>query len=83
MDRLHRILTETEMTASTVEWIHLDSAAPDALRVGDVVSAAAGGLPTYRVVALSEARAWIWDEDHRAVREAPINQLYWKMATNA
>lgn len=67
------------MTETAVEWIHLDLAAPDALKVGDVVSAAAGGLPTYRIVALADQQAWVRDDDHAAVRPMPINRLHWKI----
>lgn len=71
--------TQTMLTGPAIEWIHLDHAAPDALRVGDVVSAAAGGLPTYRVVALADQQAWVRDDDHAATRLVPINRLHWKM----
>ncbi len=67
------------MTETAVEWIHLDLAAPDALRVGDVVSAAAGGLPAYRVVALADQQAWVRDDDHAAIRLLPISRLHWKI----
>jgi hypothetical protein len=69
------------MTGSAIEWIHLDLAAPDALRVGDVVSAAAGGLPTYRIVALAEQEAWVHDDDHAAIRLLPINRMHWKIGS--
>ncbi len=66
------------MTEPAVEWVHLDLAAPDALQVGDVVSADAGGLPTYRVVALADQQAWVRD-DQAAVRLLPISRLHWKI----
>ena len=71
--------TETDMTESAIEWVHLDLAAPNALQVGDVVSAAAGGLPTYRVVALADQQAWVRDDDHAAIRLLPISRLHWKI----
>jgi hypothetical protein len=67
------------MTAPHIEWIHLD--APEALGVGDIVSAAAGGLPIYHVVALADRGAWVREEDHAAVRLVPIRQLHWKAAS--
>jgi len=73
------------MTASAIEWVHLDLDAPHALRVGDVVSAAAGGLPTYRIVALADdgtgGQAWVRDDDHAAVRLLPISRLHWKIGS--
>ena len=68
------------MTQSPVEWIHLDFAAPDAVRVGDVVSADAGGLPTYRVIGLAERQVWVRDEVRAATRWLPLERLHWKMA---
>ena len=68
------------MTEPAIEWIHLDLTAPDALKVGDVVSAAAGGLPTYRVVALADRQAWVRDDDHAEVRLLPISRVHWKIA---
>jgi hypothetical protein len=69
--------TETDMTASPIEWIHLE---PAALRVGDRVSAAAGGLPTYRVLAVDDHEAWVRDDDHAATRLLPLRRLHWKVA---
>jgi hypothetical protein len=66
------------MTADRIEWIHLDRSAPDALRVGDLVSAAAGGLPTYRVVAVSDQQAVVREETRGASLVLPIGKLHWK-----
>lgn len=71
--------SETDMTTAQIEWIYLDR---DALRVGDLVSAAAGGLPTYRVVALAGREAWVRDEDHAATRLVPLGSLRWKAAAS-
>ena len=64
------------MSTVQIEWMHLDGAA--ALGVGDIVSAAAGGLPIYRVVALAGPEAWVQDDDHAAVRRLPLNRLHWR-----
>jgi hypothetical protein len=69
------------MSQSRVEWVHLDTAAPDALCVGDRVSSAAGGMPTYRVIALAERQAWVRDELRAAVQWLPLSRLHWKIAT--
>lgn len=68
------------MSPSRVEWIHLDASAPDALRVGDVVSAAAGGLPIYQVVALADRQAWVREETRPEIRLLPLGRLHWKIA---
>jgi hypothetical protein len=68
------------MSQSRIEWVHLDAAAPDALRVGDLVSAAAGGMPTYRVIALAERQAWVRDELRAVAQWLPLSRLHWKIA---
>jgi hypothetical protein len=68
------------MSQSPVEWIHLDVAAPDALSIGDLVSADAGGLPTYRVIALAERQVFLRDEARAASQWLPLSRLHWKMA---
>jgi hypothetical protein len=67
------------MSPSRIEWVHLDSEAPGAVHVGDVVSAAAGGLPIYRIVALADRQAWVSDEAHAQVRLLPLGAMHWKM----
>jgi len=42
-----------------VEWTARDHTAPEPVIVGDVVSAEAGGMPIYRVLALESGRAWV------------------------
>ena len=68
-----------KMTEPSIEWVHLDPAAPDALQIGDVVSADAGGLPIYRIVALEDRQAWVRDEQHSALRLLSIQGLHWKI----
>ena len=64
------------MSTAQIEWMHLDGVG--ALRIGDIVSAAAGGLPIYRVVALAGPEAWVQDDDHAAVRRLPLSRLHWR-----
>ena len=50
-------------------------------RVGDLVSADAGGMPIYRIVALDEGRAWLAGQAGAAeVREASLSRFCWKAA---
>jgi hypothetical protein len=74
-----------DMTANRIEWIHLDRAAVGALQVGDLVSAAAGGLPTYRVVAVAVAdqQALVREEVRGASLVMPLGKLYWKAVSAA
>jgi hypothetical protein len=66
-----------------VDWIFVDSATPDSVRVGDLVSADAGGLPTYRILALQDGRAWLRDEEHKSDLISPLGRFRWKAALSA
>ena len=59
-----------------IDWQYLDNDV--AVRVGDTISAAAGGLPIYRVMAISNGRVWLKDEDNDADRVMPLNAFHWK-----
>ena len=61
---------------SAVNWI---LSKQDDVHIGDVVSADAGGMPIYRVVAIDDDGALLEDEHHGAVR-APLNRFPWKAA---
>ena len=54
--------------------------AKDAVNVGDEVSADAGGMPIYRVVALADGLAWLQDDRHADLRQAPLDRFPWKAA---
>ena len=62
---------------AAVNWVLL---AEDAAKVGDIVSADAGGMPLYHVVALAEGRAWLRDEQHPVVQVLPLERFRWKAA---
>ena len=66
-----------------VDWVFVDVGATDSVHVGDLVSAEAGGLPTYRVLALQEGRVWLRDEDHNADMISPLGRFRWKAAPSA
>jgi hypothetical protein len=59
---------------SAVDWVLSN---PAEVHVGDVVSADAGGMPTYRVVAIDQDEAVLEDERHAAVR-ARLERFPWK-----
>ena len=61
-----------------VDWVLLDEGGMDGVRIGDLVSAEAGGLPTYRVVALKDGRAWLRDQHTGADRISPLSCFHWK-----
>ena len=67
-------------SASGVKWVLLDPAADNPVRVGEVVSTEAGGMPIYRVVALADGKVWLGDDSHAAVRVMPLAGFRWKGA---
>ena len=64
---------------SAVNWI---LSSRDDVHVGDVVSADAGGMPTYRVMAIDKNEAVLEDEHHAALR-APLERFPWKADSRA
>ena len=61
-----------------VDWVLLDEAEKARVRVGDRVSVEAGGAPTWRVMKLSDGRAWLRDDAGRMDYVAPLSQFHWK-----
>ena len=61
-----------------VEWVFLDHAAPEPVKAGDLVSADAGGLPIYRVMALEDGRAWVAAGQSAPVRAVPLDRFRWR-----
>jgi hypothetical protein len=66
------------MKTMRVDWILMDAAATGAIDIGDLVSADAGGLPTYRVMALEDGRAWLRDEARGMDCISPVSRFHWK-----
>lgn len=65
-------------TARTLDWALLDASHP--VKVGDLVSADAGGMPIYRVVRLEEGRAWVATREGASARAMPLDGFRWKAA---
>jgi hypothetical protein len=61
-----------------VDWVLLDDAGQRDVAVGDLVSVEAGGAPTWRVLKLTDGRAWLRDDARRMDQIAPLNQFHWK-----
>jgi hypothetical protein len=62
----------------TLDWIPLDLAAREPVQVGDMISAEAGGLPIYRVVALDDGRAWLATRQGAPARMMPLDGFRWR-----
>jgi hypothetical protein len=58
-------------------WAHIEAGA---IEVGDLVSAEAGGLPVYCVIALKDGRLWLREEPSGRNRIAPPEAVHWKLA---
>jgi hypothetical protein len=64
-----------------IDWALLDHAAAYPVRIGDLVSSDAGGMPIYRVVGLSGAEVWVGEEDgQHGVRAMPLSAFCWRGA---
>lgn len=61
-----------------VDWELLDEAARREVAVGDLVSVEAGGAPTWRVLKLTDGRAWLRDEARHMDCISAISQFHWK-----
>jgi hypothetical protein len=61
-----------------VDWELLDETARRDVRIGDLVSVEAGGAPTWRVLRLTEDRAWLRDEARQMDCISAISQFHWK-----
>ena len=64
---------------SAIDWVLV---ANDGVRVGDLVSTDAGGMPIYRVIAVDGGQAWLRGERDRAIRKAPLHRFHWKAASS-
>ncbi len=52
----------------------------DGIAPGDLVSAEAGGLPVYRVLALQDRRLWLREERSGRDHILPADAMRWKLA---
>ena len=69
--------------ATHIDWQYLDLPSDRTVRIGDLVSADAGGLPIYQVMALSGGRAWLREEHDGIDRIAPLSAFHWKACVAA
>lgn len=64
--------------AGDIEWTYLDRADEQDVRLGELVSADAGGLPIYRVIRLEHGRAWLRDLRDGSDRISMLSDFHWK-----
>ena len=71
------------MRAMRIDWILLNGLTRETAQVGDLVSADAGGMPTYRILALDGDVARVRDEAHACEEISPISRFRWKAGSSA
>ncbi|HEY2051752.1 MAG TPA: hypothetical protein VGH03_20615 [Caulobacteraceae bacterium] len=64
--------------AGEIEWVYLDRADEGEVHQGELISAEAGGFPIYRVISLSDGRAWLKDLRDGTDRVCPLRDFHWK-----
>jgi hypothetical protein len=70
-------------TSRTMDWRLLDLSAAEPVKAGDLVSADAGVLPIYRVMAFEDGRAWVATAQGAPARAVPLSQFRWRAAEAA
>jgi hypothetical protein len=60
-----------------LNWAPIDTAR-EPVHVGDLVSADAGGMPIYSVVAVEEGRAWVAARLGAPARAMPLDGFRWR-----
>ena len=73
------IMNTARRCGGHIEWQYLEAPAAGSVRVGERVSAAAGGLPIYRVMAIDGGRAWLREERDGVDRVLSIQHFHWKV----
>jgi hypothetical protein len=63
-----------------LDWAPVDHRARQPVRVGDLVSAEAGGMPVYTVVAVEPGRAWVATRPAAPARAMPLDAFRWRGA---
>jgi hypothetical protein len=61
-----------------IDWSLLDVGSPEPVHVGDLVSADAGGMPIYRVMACEPGRAWVATSQGAPARAVPLSTFRWR-----
>jgi hypothetical protein len=74
----HEERTSMAGEAGEIEWVYLDRADETEVHLGELISAEAGGFPIYRVMGLSNGRAWLKDLRDGADRVSPLAAFHWK-----
>jgi hypothetical protein len=68
----------TMLNIPALDWAPLDHAADEPVKVGDMVSSDAGGMPIYRVLAFEEGRAWVATRQGAPTLVMPLDGFRWR-----
>jgi hypothetical protein len=71
------------MSRMRIDWMLLNGLDAEPAQVGDLVSADAGGMPTYRVVAVDGDLARLLDAEHSREEISPLSRFRWKACPSA
>jgi hypothetical protein len=66
------------MDVAQIDWRYLDEREQPSLKVGELVSTEAGGMPIYRIMSLGDGRAWLRNIDDDADRLTPLADFHWR-----
>ena len=69
--------------AGDMDWVYLNAGSEADVRIGELISADAGGLPIYRVVAVKGDRAWLKDLKDDSDHVTLLSAFHWKALPNA
>lgn len=76
-----RTMALMEFAQRRLDWVLIDPKNGQTPQVGDLVSADAGGMPVYRVMALADGSAQLHDDAHNADKVMPLASFRWKAAS--
>ena len=67
---------------ASVSWVRVDHGDEEPVSIGDLVSADAGGMPTYQVMRFSDGQVWLSGEHRQTVLVRPLDVFRWKAAVH-
>jgi hypothetical protein len=65
-------------TAGGIDWVYMHMGSDTDVHVGELISAEAGGLPIYRVMAVKNGRGWLKDLTDGSDRVTLLTLFHWK-----
>ena len=66
------------MDVAQIDWLYLHEDDERSVRVGEIVSADAGGMPIYRVMSRADGRAWLKNVADGSDCLMPLRAFHWR-----